>query len=242
MMKTFLNIVFTVALALLFSPAMAEEDSFAQLLNELGGTNLSKKATALDQLAQLDDERVLPTLEALMNNALYQQKSDNQFVFAESATDGMKITSVVTGAVLDEAVSSRDLRKIITNNSLRSRARNLVAATRLMNKKAEVREAAALELIKSPNIEFLQPLDNAIAREKVPAIQQALQVARGAITLDHPDEIERLKAVQAMDGFEHKQVITLLEQRLQKNADGSFVEPSALVRTTAQEVDRKSVV
>ncbi|HEX4938361.1 MAG TPA: urea ABC transporter permease subunit UrtB [Candidatus Kapabacteria bacterium] len=236
MMKIFLNIVFTVALALLFSPAMAEEDSFAQLLNELGGTNLSKKATALDQLAQLDDERVLPTLEALMNNALYQQKSDNQFVFAESVADGMKITSVVSGAVLGETVSSRDLRKIITNNSLRSRARNLVAATRLMNKKAEVREAAALELIKSPNIEFLQPLDNAIAREKVPAIQQALQVARGAITLDHPDEIERLKAVQAMDGFKHKQVITLLEQRLQKNADGSFVEPSELVRATAQDV------
>ncbi|HVK99508.1 MAG TPA: urea ABC transporter permease subunit UrtB [Dongiaceae bacterium] len=235
-MKIVLNILFTVALALLFSPAQAEEDSFAQLLTELGGSNLSKKAKALDQLAQLEDERVLPVLEALMSNALYQQKSDDQFVFAESGTDGMKVTSVVSGEVLGEAVASGDLRKVITNNSLRSRARNLVAATRLLNKDASVREAAALELIKSPNPDFLQPLDNALAKEKVPAIQQALKVARGAITLDSPEEIERVKAVEAMDGFKHKQVITLLEQRLQKNEDGSFVEPSEMVRTKAQDV------
>ncbi len=243
MMKTIRNILFAVACALLFLPgALLADDPavtdevFAQRVNELAGSNLAKKAKSLDALAQLDDERVLPVLEALMNNALYQQKSDSQLVLAESVGKEYRITSVITGAVLSESVSSRELRKVITNNSLRSRARNLVAAARLLSKKADVREAAALELIRSPNPDFLQPLTDAIAKEQSTAIRQTMEVARAAITLDHPEEIERLKAVRAMDGFESKQLITLLEQRLQKNAAGEYVEPSALVRTEAQVV------
>ena len=237
MMRLFWNILFVVALALNFAPSIATADDtgFSELVDQLGGTNLRKKTQVIEQLATLDDERVLPVLEALMNNALYQRKSDNQFVLALEQSDGLALTSVVSGEELG-VVSSRELRRVVTNNSLRGQARTLVAVTRLKSKKIDIRLEAANELIKAPDTSFLQPLDAAISKEKNPTVLKALQVARGAIMLSSDDEVERVKAVQAMDGFASKQVMTLLQQRMEPTVDGGFVEPSELVRKEITEV------
>ncbi len=237
MTRLFWNVLFTLALALNMAPciATADDTGFSELVDQLGGTNLRKKAQVIEQLAALDDERVLPVLEALMNNALYQRKADNQFVFVADAEGGLSLTSVVSGEELG-VVSSRDLRKVITNNSMRSQARTLVAVTRLKSKNQDWRLAAASELIKAPDVGFLPPLDAAIASEKNLKVRKAMQVARGAIMLSSDDEVERVKAVHAMDGYASKQVLTLLKARMETTADGNFVEPSELVRKEITEV------
>lgn len=243
MIRIVRNILFALALALNFVPSLAnaEENAaevqpgFETLVSQLGGTNLRQKANVINQLAGMDDERVIPVLTALMNNALYQRKSDNQFVFAEETADGLLLTSVVSGESLGTA-TSRELRKVVTNNSLRSQARTQVAVARLKSKKDDVRKEAALELIKSPDPSFVQPLEQAMALEKNATVRKAMEVAHGAILLSSENEVDRIKAVQAMDGFASKQVMTLLQQRMAQNADGSYVEPSELVRKEIEEV------
>jgi urea transport system permease protein len=229
MIRYFLNIVFMLAFALSgVQFAQADDDAFGQLVEQLGGSNLRNKVQVIEQIAALEDERALPVLEALMNNALYQRKSDNQFVFAADEDKQLRLTSVVSGEDLGLA-SSRDVRKVITNNSLRSQTRTLVAVTRLHSKKNEVKLAAVSELLKSPDASFLAPLDAAIAEEKNPSVLKALQVARGAILLGNESEVERLKAVKAMDGYNSKQVLTLLQAQLD-------VESSELVRKEINDV------
>ena len=237
MNKTIISILLSLVLALGFSipTVQAADDKFATLVSQLGGFHLREKEKTIEEIAKLDDERVLPLLVALLHNVLYQRKSDNEFVIGVDEKDQVHIHAALTGKDMGLVASSK-LRRVVTNNQIRGRVRTLLAVARLHSKKSEVRQAAADELIKSPDKAFLQPLDDAIGKEKDGAVLKALKVARAVILIDSPNEADRLQAVQVMDGYSSKEIMTLLEGRLAKNDDGSYVEPSARIRSDMKAV------
>ncbi|MCK5793006.1 MAG: urea ABC transporter permease subunit UrtB [Alcanivorax sp.] len=212
-----------------------ESTGFESLIGELTTSSFKKKAKAVEAIAALDDERVLPVMEAMLAGDLYYQKSDEKIVFKADGESGYLITDVLTGTELGE-VGKREVKKIATNNRLRKQLRTQIAGYKLLSKKPEIRLAAADDLIKTPSPEFLQVLQTAIDREKEPAVLKALKVARAVILLDSDNEVDRLQAVKDMDGFANKYTMAMLTQLVRQNEDGSYVEPSALVREEANSV------
>ena len=231
MKKTIISILLSLVLALGFSipSVQAADDQFATLVSQLGGFHLREKENIIEQIAKLDDERVLPLLVALMHNVLYQRKSDNEFVIGVDEKDQVHIHSALSGKDMGLVASSK-LRRVVTNNRIRGKVRTLLAVARLHSKKSELRLEAAEELIKSPSKEYLPLIDEAIAKEHSKGVLKALQVARAVIQIDSPNEADRLQAVHVMDGYSNKVIMTILDERLAKNDDGTYVEPSAQIR------------
>ncbi|WP_290587640.1 MULTISPECIES: urea ABC transporter permease subunit UrtB [unclassified Ketobacter] len=236
MMKQYWGVLLVLLNIMCVAPVWAqnadESTGFESLIGELTTSSFKKKAKAVEAIAALDDERVLPVMEAMLAGDLYYQKSDEKIVFKADGESGYLITDVLTGTELGE-VGKREVKKIATNNRLRKQLRTQIAGYKLLSKKPEIRLAAADDLIKTPSPEFLQVLQTAIDREKEPAVLKALKVARAVILLDSDNEVDRLQAVKDMDGFANKYTMAMLTQLVRQNEDGSYVEPSALVREEA---------
>jgi urea transport system permease protein len=196
--------------------AQNEDASFESLIGELTTSSFKKKAKTVEAIAALDDERVLPVLEAMLDSSLYYQKSDKKIVFASKVDDGYD--------------------KVATNNGLRKQLRTQIAGYKLLSKKSEIRLQAADDLIKTPSPEFLSVLQGAIEQEKEASIKQALKVARAVILLQSEQEVDRLQAIKDMDGFANKHTMAMLTALVQQNDDGSYVESNELVREEALSV------
>tara|TARA_B100000902_G_scaffold109600_1_gene111231 strand:+ start:1463 stop:3100 length:1638 start_codon:yes stop_codon:yes gene_type:complete len=239
MMKQYWGVLLVLLNIMCVAPVWAqnadESTGFESLIGELTTSSFKKKAKAVEAIAALDDERVLPVMEAMLAGDLYYQKSDEKIVFKADGESGYLITDVLTGTELGE-VGKREVKKIATNNRLRKQLRTQIAGYKLLSKKPEIRLAAADDLIKTPSPEFLQVLQTAIDREKEPAVLKALKVARAVILLDSDNEVDRLQAVKDMDGFANKYTMAMLTQLVRQNEDGSYVEQSALVREEANGV------
>src|SRR5690606_15303624 len=113
MIQKFWNVLFVLVFGLggISAVSAATDDSFASLVEQLGSSNLREKAKVISQIAALEDERALPVLEALMNNALYQRKSDKRTVFVTDENKQLRLTDVVSEEDLG-LVDSRDVRKV----------------------------------------------------------------------------------------------------------------------------------
>ena len=212
-----------------------EGTSLESLLSVLTSSSFSKKAKAVEAIAAMDDERVLPVLESMLAGDLYYRKSDDKIVLTTSAESGYQLTDALTGADLG-IVGKRDVKKVATNNSLRKQLRTQIAGYKLLSKKADIRLAAADDLIKTPSPEFLEVLQGAIEKEKDNAVLKALKVARAVILLQSESEVDRIQAVKDMDGFANKHTLAMLTTLVQQNEDGSYAEPSQLVREEATAV------
>jgi len=209
--------------------------SLQALLGELTAMSFSKKARAIEQIAALEDERVVPILEAMLAGDLYYRKSDDLMVFASASAEGYTLTDVLSGEQIGE-VGKRDIKKVATNNGLRKQLRTQIAGSKLLSKSSAVRLAATDDLIKTPSPEFLDTLQGAISKEKDNTVLQALKAARAVILLQSDNEVDRIQAVKDMDGFANKHTMAMLTELLQQSADGSYSEPSELVRNEAVSV------
>ncbi|AUM12637.1 urea ABC transporter permease subunit UrtB [Ketobacter alkanivorans] len=237
MRKQYWGVLLVLLSLICVTPVWAAEDGtgFESLIGELTESSFKKKAKAIEAIAALDDERVLPVMESLLAGDLYYKKSDKRIVFTAEAESGYTITDVISGEVLGD-VGKREVKKVATTNALRKQLRTQIAGYKLLSKKVDIRMAAADDLIKTPSPEFLGALQTAIEKERDAAVKQALKVARGVILLQSDNEVDRIQAVKDMDGFANKHTMAMLTQLVQPSEDGSYAEPSALVREEATEV------
>ncbi|MCP5014989.1 MAG: urea ABC transporter permease subunit UrtB [Ketobacter sp.] len=237
MRKQYWGVLLVLLSLICVTPVWAAEDGtgFESLIGELTESSFKKKAKAIEAIAALEDERVLPVMESLLAGDLYYKKSDKRIVFTAEAESGYTITDVISGEVLGD-VGKREVKKVATTNALRKQLRTQIAGYKLLSKKVDIRMAAADDLIKTPSPEFLGALQTAIEKERDAAVEQALKVARGVILLQSDNEVDRIQAVKDMDGFANKHTMAMLTQLVQPSEDGSYAEPSALVREEATEV------
>ena len=239
MMKQYWGVLLVLLNLICVTPVWAEiadeSTSFESLIGELTAKSFKKKAKTVEAISALDDERVLPVMEAMLAGDLYYRKSDDKIVIKADAESGYLITDVLTGTEIGE-VGKREVKKISTNNHLRKKLRTQIAGYKLLSKKTDIRLTAADDLIKTPSPEFLEVLQKSIEKEKEPAVLKALKVARAVILLDSDNEVDRLQAVKDMEGFANKYTMAMLTQLVRQNEDGSYVEPSQLVREEAESV------
>ena len=107
-------------LSVSFVHAQDSASNFDTAANALVGAKLKAVASIINDLEALDDERVKPLFEALLNGQLYSVKESKALVYAVPLPEDKKqfqLNDVLTGENLG-VVTKKAIRKIKSNNKI----------------------------------------------------------------------------------------------------------------------------
>ncbi|WP_421693742.1 urea ABC transporter permease subunit UrtB [Aestuariivirga sp.] len=189
------------------APAMAD---LRAAVNALGQAKLAGLEQAIKAVAAEPGEAPQKVLDALGEGNLYLRKSDNQVYIAKAGDGAYQLTDPVTGTAAGEAAKD-DLSKIKINNALRRLIKATAGGSDLASPDAAKRLAAAQEVFKSGDAASLPALEDALAKETVPAVKTALERARAAAILasDKPDDV-KLAAISLLADSGNRDVLPVL--------------------------------
>ena len=206
----------------------------AARIQALAAKGFKDKMAAVRALAAAGDPRAVPALEALLARKLYQTKESGQVVIAEREAGAYRRRDPLTGADLG-TVAKSEIRRLRTNNRLRTEVRTALGGLTLLSDDPERRRAAAAAIFKSRPAGLLPLLDRAIARESDAAIRRGLVRAAAAVRLVRASSWQdRAAAVDELAQSSDPAVLSLLRGVLRQAADGTFEEPSETVRAAAE--------
>ncbi len=226
-------------LAVLFlaSPAFAQSsnEAFLAKVGELRDATYADKAKIVDQLSDSGHPSTRAVLTALLEDRLFYRTADQRVFIVKSNDDSLTTLALVDPVTLKDAGSASrdDLTRIGTNNGLRRAIRISVARFGLSSPDAGVRLAAVQEMEKSLDDETIALLQKRAAVETNRGVKGEIATALALTALDGTDRQARLAAVAELAGRPRQQVRNRLAALVEKNADGSFVEPDAAVRDAA---------
>ncbi|MEO9903419.1 urea ABC transporter permease subunit UrtB [Nisaea sp.] len=227
-----LMVFWALAVLVPHSGALAAED-LGSLVTELGAASLSKKQAVVDRMVATGAPEVVPILEALVGRGLYKRKSDDKMVIGRKASGGkLLLIDPLTGSELG-TVGSREVKRVKTNNRLRSSVKAVMGTLTLMSPDPQRRLEAADGLLKSSDQAMLSLIDTALAKETDVAVKNALQLAKASIKLQSASAEERLAAVQSLGDRTDPESRVMLSRLLLKDGE-VWREPDERVRATAE--------
>jgi urea transport system permease protein len=170
--------------ALLLAPtvhAQGGDDPFTPLAT----TNFDDLSRAVERLAASGHPQARATIEALNANRLFFRPADRAIFIR----DGSAVRAAVTGAVAAD-VPSAGLTQIRVNNRVRRAMEAAMGSLALLDADPRARQEAANRVFRARDPEAIPALDVALARETVPAIRRAMELARAAAVIAsvRPDE------------------------------------------------------
>ena len=110
-------------------------------LHNLQQGAIKEREQAIEQLSEIQSERSLPILRALLDGKLFTLKSDNQLVIGEDNHHGYDISDAVSGLELD-SIARSDATKINLTNNLRVSLRKTIGQLELNAQDPAIRLAA----------------------------------------------------------------------------------------------------
>ena len=190
--------------------SFADTDDFTAKVEALNSGGFNDKIAAAEQLAADDYPRAPLILQALLDGNLYERKADGALVLATETESGYRLYDAVTGDELGE-VGSRDVKKIRTNNSLRSNLRELLALIRVSDSDKSVRLAAATELVGNLNDKSVEKIRARLELEPDEEVLSLLKSAVAIVDLQSEDEQTVAAAITELSGNIHPQVRAALQ-------------------------------
>lgn len=131
-----------------------EQDSSSKLstlLSQLPNTKLRKMAVLIEQISHSTEPQTRDVLQFMLDGELYYLKSNKQIVRAQITVDKLyQLTDVLTQQSLPEVKKTR-IKKVRTNNKLRSTLRSIIAKIDLTDKDKDVRLQAVQQLLSAPS-------------------------------------------------------------------------------------------
>jgi urea transport system permease protein len=214
-------------------PAWGVDEAALELL---ASDDYGDKVAAIDRIANGDDSRALPVLDALLEGRLRVDGEGRGWIDeAQGSRDALSGKAV--------PLPSPEPALVAINNRLRGRLITEIARLRLQSPDRALRLAAAGELRDSVDEKLLPALQQAAANEKDSEILALLQRAMAGAQLRSDEPAQRLAGVRALSGSGQASTVPLLSALLQTHPDGSFVEPDGAVRDAARaalgEVERR---
>ncbi|MBS0320041.1 MAG: urea ABC transporter permease subunit UrtB [Proteobacteria bacterium] len=220
-------LVVVVALALLLALVAPAFAVTADDLKPLASDDFADKATAVDTLMSAPDERVAAILAAMGSDQLFFTDETHFYI-----GDGTTYVDAITGAKAEPKADA--LKPVEINNRVRGKIDSAQSALALLSPDRGVRSKAIETLAGSPDPALAKLVDAAVAKETDPALKARLELVQAAFALKSDNPATRLAAIKALGRSENPQTRLLLLPFVQKNADGSFVEPDADTRAAAQ--------
>ncbi len=212
-----------------------EDASFSSVANQLAGAKLKQVSAIVDSLTQYDDERLLPILKAMLEGSLYYEKKSKRLVFTKKLEDKSFNTNGVFDDKPVENVKKNTLRKVKTNNKLRSSIRKTVAQITLFANDIAVREKAIKSMFDDLSKENVALLNQLKETEKSEKIIELINTALAISDLKNGDVSLRLQALKKLEGNLEPVVRNEVTKLLEKDSEGNYKE-DALVVSTASKV------
>ena len=217
-----------VVAVVLMATATAASADFESAFRGLGSSNRNTVRQSIDELAELNDERALPALEALQQKRLRAGDSGELFIESEA---GDSFVVALTGQPAQPDPDS--LRSPKVNNRVRRSLKPAIAQLQLRSPDRDVRLASAetLRQRKSPSAAGL--IRSVLEEERDEDVRDALLVALAQIDLagDQPDL--RLAAVENLGRLGDRNHRSQLEAVLATDDDGNPLEPDEKLRDAA---------
>jgi urea transport system permease protein len=216
---------YLIALLLALQAFSAQAVIDPALLKPLAGDDPDARIEAVNQITALASEDAYRLLSSLKNDTLYATP-DGQVLIVE---DGKAFDPATgkTGAPPD------GIDGITVNNRLRGVVEGAMSGFRLLSANANERLAAAIDLQRNLDPGQLPLVTKALDKETDPQIKSILQMAAATANLQSPDPAIRKSAVQTLSESSNANLRPVLTQMLEKNPDGSYIEPDEGVRVAA---------
>ncbi len=200
------------------------DDPLSLQLGVLAQTKLTKMPAQIEVLVALNDSRVVPVLQAMLDGRLYRRKSDNLLFIGVPGDDkSLAITNPLGGSETTVAPAS-DLSRVAVNNRMRGQLRLAIAQLNLASEDEQQRFDAAQELlgdVSPPVIALLNQVAQAESSERVLAV---VADAQALAALQQDDALIRLKAVEQLTGNLQPVVLNALQSLTALDAGGAPLE------------------
>lgn len=177
-----------------------------------------------------DSILALPALEALLERRLkVDDKNHRIFILDETGTSAR---DVIAGNIV--SVEGLKLRTPMINNYIRRLLRLVIAQLKLSSPDIKDRLFAVEELLKHPREEFRETLSKALNNETDSRVADSLSLLMALIDLNCDDSERRVEAISIIGESGSIDFKSELQALLEKNDDGSYVEPNEEVRKVAR--------
>jgi urea transport system permease protein len=198
-----------------------------QIVGKLGDAENAAKLQAIAALAATADPAALPPLQALRDGKLYVTADGRALIDANGS-----VVDAATGQAVQQSLEG--LEAVGINNRVRGALDSALSAFALFSPDRNVRMNAAKGMESSTSDSLLTMLNKALEKETDAQIRASLEQTRAGMQIKSPDPKMKLDAIKVLGQSNEQRTKTLLLPLLEKNSDGSFVEPDAKVREEAE--------
>lgn len=197
------------------------EPALAELIQQLPQTKLTKMSEMVSSIAAIPSDKTREILQFLLNGDLYYVKASKQVVFAIKNQEGTyHLTDALTNVAM-EAVSKSAIRKVRTNNSLRSKIRSAIARIDLTHSNKAIRIQAVKQLLDNPSVAGLSAIEELIGQEQDDDVLELMNVILMINQLKNGEHAEQLAAIKRLsDNLEpaiKNTMVTMLNALPEKN-------------------------
>ncbi len=199
----------------------------AQTITKLADDDNAVKMQAIAALASTADPAALPPLQALRDGKLYITGDGRALIDADGS-----VIDAATGQLVPQSLDG--LEPVGINNRIRGALDSALSAFALFSPDRNTRFNAARGMESSTSESLLTMLNKALEKETDPQIRASLEQTRAGMQIRSADPKVKLAAIKVLGESKEQRTKTLLLPLLEKNSDGTFVEPDADVRSEAE--------
>lgn len=182
----------------LTAPAQAEDNPRQLLLKAILAPE-AETISAISALSGLEDDAIVPTLEAWRAGELYIYATEAGPIPFTVSGDG-NARMVETGELLTAPdgtpVTAEGLTPLDTSARIRRAMRTVTEVAGVVHTDASVRLSSIRNLGQSRNTEYLGIMEKRLITEKDPAVQKELDTAVAMLKLESADEHVRIEATK----------------------------------------------
>ena len=176
--------------------------AYAQTFDQgkaLADASLKEKLVWIEKLASDDSDESTRILQYWLDGVLVYWPQENRLVRGIKEGRKYQLTDLMTENGLG-VVSSRDIDRVKTNNSLRLALKQVLGSRQLASSDRDVRLAAIAELKRRPDYKVLPLLTKREATEQDDQIARQLSVLIGLVLLESAEANEQLEGLRRVSG------------------------------------------
>lgn len=226
-----------ILLSLVFAfPCMTEESTsveFDALVGQLHVSSYKQKEALIYKMAGTDDPRKLVILQNMLDGELYYRKQDKKIITRKKSAEQYRITDVLNKKSLG-LVDSDNLKKVRLNNKLRRLLRGFIARLSLEDESKKIRLSAVYNIQKNINDSGATLLRDALLLEKDGEVREAMLTGIALMDVLSEDKDTRQQAVTILAQSVVPLAKSRLEDVLEKNEQGQYLESDAGIRSLAK--------
>ena len=179
------------------SPDKVVTSELTQLVNQLPKAKLKSMPALLEKIAVLPSDKSKQILQNLLNGELYYVKSTKKVVRAVKGENKQyQLTVILSGESL--LLEKSKIKKIRTNNRIRTAIRNHLARLELTSANKATRIKAVEQILAKPSEDATQAISTLVTQEQDPDVAELMNTVLYTQQLKSGTHQEKLDAIEQL--------------------------------------------